>query len=200
MKTDPEIQEEAVRLERLARHWLSTAGAGAAPATFAVFPETRVGEATRLPRRLLRVEIDRGDDDEPEYLLVQEDLGPGGLAPLSEPLVLTRSDSSYDVLRDGYEAREEDRLGELLAPIADRLEEDGFIEADHPDLVEEITAALEADNLTPSVRIGLRADTAEFLEGRLSPSDFIASTIERRSQREPREHLGECLTEQMSVA
>jgi hypothetical protein len=198
MKTDQEIQQEAERLEQLARQWI-TAGANPAAATLAVLPETRIGVATRLPRRLLRIEISR-DDDAPEFLLLQEDIEPREVPGSTAPFVLTRSNSAYDVLRDGYEEREEERLVDALTPILNRAEADGFAADADPELVAEIETLIEADRLNPSARLRSRADIVEFLEGRLEPGEFITSSIERQGPRpQHREFVAEVLEERMTV-
>jgi len=199
MKPNTEIQEEAERLERLAREWIVTGGPKPEPVALAVVPDNRIAAAT-VPRQHLWVAIVR-EDDGPEFLLLQDDADPARAAGQSAPLVLTRGDSAYDVLRDGYEVREEERLAEFLTPIANRVGTEGPIEDANPELVEEIVAALEADNLTPSAQLRTRADIVEFLEGRLTPSDFISAAIERQSRRpEEREFIAELLNEKISVA
>lgn len=198
MKTDQEIQQEAERLEQLARQWI-VAGANPAAATLAVLPDSRIGVATRLPRRVLRIEVAR-DDDTPEFLLLQEDIEPREVPGSTAPFVLTRSSSAYDVLRDGYEEREEERLVEALTPILNRAEGDGFAEDADPELVAEIETLIEADRLNPSARLRSRADIVEFLEGRLEPGEFITSTIERQGRRpQYREFVGEVLEERLTV-
>jgi hypothetical protein len=198
MKTDQEIQQEAERLEQLARQWI-VAGANPAAATLAVLPETRIGVATHLPRRFLRIEVAR-EDDGPEFRLVQEDIETREAPGSTEPFVLTRSSSAYDVLRDGYEEREEERLVEALTPILNRAEADGFAEDADPELVAEIETLTEADRLNPSARLRSRADIVEFLEGRLEPGEFITSTIERQNRRpQYRESVAEVLEERMTV-
>lgn len=198
MKPDSEIQEEAERLERLAREWIVTGAAKPEPVTLAVLPDSRIAPAA--PRRHLRIAVVR-DDDAPEFLLLQDEAVAGRVEWDPDPLVLTRSDSAYDVLRDGYEARQEDRLAEFLTPIADRIGAEGFIEDASPEVIEEIAAALEADNLAPGAQLRARADIVEFLEGRLSPSDFISAAIERQSHRpQVRESVAEFLSERISVA
>ncbi|HVU15504.1 MAG TPA: hypothetical protein VHD32_01155 [Candidatus Didemnitutus sp.] len=198
MKTDQEIQREAERLEQLARQWI-VAGANPAAATLAVLPETRIGVATRLPRRHLRIEIAR-DDDAPEFLLLQEDIEPREVPGSTAPFVLTRSSSAYDVLRDGYEEREEERLVEALTPILNRAEADGFADDADPELVAEIETLIEVDRLNPSARLRTRADIVEVLEGRLEPGEFITSTIERKGRRlQHREFVAEVLEERMTV-
>jgi len=198
MKPDQEIQAEAGRLEQLVRQWIATSGATPAAATLMVLPEPRIGEAARLGRRFLRVEVTR-EADAPEFLLVQDETYQGQAPWQSDPLVLTRSDSAYDVLRDGYEAQEEERLVELLTPIVNRVEEEGFIEDADPDLVKEIEAMVEADHLAPSLRLRTRADIVELLEGRLGPSDFISAAIERRGPPQERQRMAELLNERITV-
>src|SRR5579862_8271744 len=141
MKTDQEIQQEAERLEQLARQWI-VAGANPAAATLAVLPELQIGVATRLPRRHLRIEVARADAA-PEFLLVQEDIAPREAPGNTAPFVLTRSNSADDVLREGYEEREEERLIEALTPILNRAEADGFAEDADPELVAEIETLSE---------------------------------------------------------
>ena len=198
MKPDSEIQNEAERLERLAREWIVAGGAKSEPLTLAVLPDNHIAAA--VPRRLLRIAIVR-EDDAPEFLLLKDDADPGQAAGQLDPLVLTRGDSAFDVLRDGYEVREEERLAEYLTPLADRIGAEGFIEDANPELVEEIAVALEADNLAPSAQLRARADIVEFLEGRLSPSDFISAAIERQGHRpQERELVAELMNERISVA
>jgi len=199
MKPDSEIQDEAERLERLAREWIVAGRAQPEPVTLAVLPERRAA-VTTVPHRVLRIAVVR-DDDDPEFLLLQDDPDPSRAAEQSSPLVLTRGDSAYDVLRDGYEVREEERLAEFLTPIADQIGAEGTIEDANPELVEEIATALEAATLAPSVQLRARADIVEFLEGRLSPSDLISAAIERQANRpQERESVAELLNERISVA
>jgi hypothetical protein len=200
MKTDEEIRAEAVRLEQLAQRWIATAWTTVPATTLAVLSESRIGSAERVHPRLLRVEIAR-DGDDPEFLLVEDEARSSGAGDSSESsLILTRSDSAYDVLRDGYEALEEERLAEFLTPIANRNEVEGALEEADPDLIEEIETFVEADQLLPSARIRTRADIVEFLEGRLSPSEFIAAAIERQGPRpQNREREAELLNERISA-
>jgi hypothetical protein len=148
----------------------------------------------------LRVEVAR-DGDDPEFLLVEAEARSSGAGDSTEsPLILTRSDSAYDVLRDGYEALEEERLADFLTPIANRNEVEGTLEDADPDLIEEIETFVEADKLLPSARLRTRADIVEFLEGRLSPSEFISAAIERQGPRpQNRERVAERLNERISA-
>lgn len=198
MKPDKQIREEAGRLEQLAQRWIATAGSAASAAPLAVLSEACLGGPGRAVPRGLRIEVERNGDD-PEFLLV-EDEPPvsGGTDASASPLILTRSDSAYDVLRDGYETIEEDRLANFLTPIANRNEIAGDLDEADPELVEEIETFMEIDQLSPSARLRTRADIVEFLGGRLSPSDFISAAIERQGPRpQNRELATELLTERI---
>ncbi len=198
MKPDEQIREEASRLEQLAQRWIATAGTAASAAPLAVLSESRLGAAGHAARRGLRIEVERSGDD-PEFLLVEDEPRVSrGADATDSPLILTRSDSAYDVLRDGYEAIEEYRLADFLTPIANRSEIAGGLDEADPELVEEIETFMEADRLSPSARLRTRADIVEFLGGRLSPSDFISAAIERHGPRpQNRELVAELLTERM---
>jgi hypothetical protein len=198
MKPDEQIREEAVRLEQLARSWIATAGTAPSAAPLAVLSEVHLGDAGNVAHRGLRIEVERSGDD-PEFLLVEDEArvveGPDAS---DSPLILTRSDSAYDVLRDGYEAIEEDRLADFLTPIANREEIAGSLEEADPELVEEIETFMEVDQLSPSVRMRTRADIVEFLGGRLGPSDFISAAIQRQGPRpQNRELVTELLNERI---
>lgn len=198
MKPDEQIREEAVRLEQRARQWLVSTGGAASAATLVVLTESRLGDAGHVAQRSLRVEVERRGDD-PEFLLVEDEpRAVEGSDASGSPLILTRSDSVYDVLRDGYEAIEEDRLADFLTPIANRNETAGGVEEADPGLIEEIETFMEADQLSPSARLRTRADIAEFLGGRLGPSDFISAAIERQGPRpQNRELAAELLNERI---
>jgi len=200
MKPDEEIRAEAVRLEQLAQRWIATAWTTVPATTLAVLSESRIVNAERLHPRFLRVEVAR-DGEDPEFLLVEDEARSSGAGDSFEsPLILTRSDSAYDVLRDGYEALEEERLAEFLTPIANRNEVQGELEDADPSLIEEIETFVEADRLLPSARLRTRADIVEFLEGRLSPSEFISAAIERQGPRpQNRERVAELLNERISA-
>jgi hypothetical protein len=77
---------------------------------------------------------------------------------------------------------------------------EGALEDADPDLIEEIETFVEADQLLPSARLRTRADIVEFLEGRLSPSEFISAAIERQGPRpQNRERVAELLNKRMSA-
>jgi len=198
MKTDQEIREEAARLQQLAREWIVAGAPQGAEPSF-VLPEPETGEATRLGRRLFRVEAVR-ENNLLEFLLVQQEAHSEQLGPQEEPLILTRSDSAYEVLREGYDMQEEERLTAGLTPILGRIEDQGWIEDADPEAIDEIEAIVDSDHLTPSARLRTRAGIVELLEGRLTASEFISTTIERQGRRvSERERLGELLHERISV-
>jgi len=94
-------------------------------------------------------------------------------------------------LHTGYELAEEERLGELLTPYAERVEEREGSEADGA-TVADVEAILETSLLPHSDRIRSKAEIGEFIEGRLEPSAFIARAIERHCVRDDRcERLAE---------
>lgn len=94
------------------------------------------------------------------------------------------SDSAFDVLVEGHERCERDRLRHALGPFAERVDEEEFSESIDPTVVEEIEKIVEADELSPSARLHAKADIVEFLEGRIGPSEFINVAIERHYHRE----------------
>jgi hypothetical protein len=200
MKTDKEIRIEAARLEQLTRRWIATAVGAAPSTTLAALPDSQIGNGQRVRSRLLRVEV-ACVADEAEFLLVEHEAG--GIEPNGDsetPLILTRSDSAYEVLRDGYDAIEQERLAEFLTPIANRNEAEGPLQEAGPDLIEEIESFVEADQLSPSARLRTRADIVEFLEGRLSPSEFISATVGRQGpQPQNQELMVACLNERISA-
>ena len=198
MKPDGQIREEAAHLEQLARSWIATAGTAPSAAPLAVLSEVRLGGFSHAAHRGLRIDVERSGDD-PEFLLVEnEPRAIEGPDASNSPLILTRSDSAYDVLRDGYEAIEENRLADFLTPIANRDEIAGSLEDADPELVEEIETFMEVDQLSPSARLRTRADIVEFLGGRLSPSDFISAAIQRQGPRpQNRELVTELLNERI---
>lgn len=104
-----------------------------------------------------------------------------------ESSLVAASASAYDVLRTGYEMAEEDRLTAQLERFADRADPaDG-------ESVAEVEAIVETNLLSPADRLRTKAETVDFIEGRLARSAFIAHVIERQCARaeDHREHLVE---------
>lgn len=203
MKTHREIQEEAQRLEQLGwQYWnerrapgaisIATTMGEAASRLLLALPESRFttehfgSEPIHSHRRLRRIEVAL-DGDAPEFRLLQDEIetaASGSVVREIGPVLMLRSDSALDVLEDGYELGEEERLGELLAPFTDRIEELGFVDEVDPALVERIEAVVDASNLCPAARLRGKMDIVEFLEGRLESSQFITAAIERQVYRE----------------
>lgn len=88
------------------------------------------------------------------------------------------SNSAEDVLLNGYELAEEERLLESLMPVVARLEEVGFSEGMHA-AVEEIEELVGARELPAAERLRAKAEILGFLEGRLDRSSFITAAIDR---------------------
>lgn len=108
-----------------------------------------------------------------------------------ESSLVAASASAYDVLRTGYEMAEEERLMAQLERFVDRSE-DRDDSADG-ESVAEVEAIVETNILSPADRLRTKAETVDFLEGRLERSAFIAHVIERQCARAEghREHLVE---------
>jgi len=104
-------------------------------------------------------------------------LGADGMEHDSDPLILTSSASAYDVLRAGYELAEEEQLDMALERFSDRTDS-----ADE-ESVAEIEAIIETGGLSSADRLRTKAETIDFLEGRLERGAFIARVIERQMLR-----------------
>ena len=133
--------------------------------------------------------------DELVYRLMEQETevtGSGRIVREAAPSVVMLGGSAFDALHTGYELAEEERLGELLTPYAERIEDREGSEPADGETVAEVEALLETDLLPLGDRIRTKAEIAEFLEGRLEPSAFIARAIERHCVRgDPRERLTE---------
>ena len=124
--------------------------------------------------------------DELVYRLMQQETetsGSGRIVRDTAPSVVMFGESAFDALHTGYELAEEERLGELLTPYAESVEDRQGSEAPDGETVAEVEAILETSLLPHSDRIRTKAEIAEFLEGRLEPSAFIARAIERHCAR-----------------
>jgi hypothetical protein len=121
-----------------------------------------------------------------------ETTGSGRVVRDDAPLVVMFGESAFDTLRTGYELAEEERLAELLTPFAERSEDRDCSEPADGETVAEVEAILETNLLPPTDRLRTKAEIAEFLEGRLEASVFIAHAVERQCAREGRcERLAE---------
>jgi hypothetical protein len=117
-----------------------------------------------------------------EYRLLQTEAREDGVSV--EPEFVLGSDSALDVLAEGYELEESERLGEVLAPFLERMEADGVADTIEPSAVEEIEQIVRAGELTPGERMHMKADIVAFLEGQLGPSEFILAVVERHRRRQ----------------
>lgn len=214
MKTNQEIHSEAQRLMVLGRqyrdeqrHMGTFEAAAPLPRLLARLPVSLVTTAhsaepesesvhTHRRERFVEAAMERG---ELVYRLMEQETettGSGRVVRDVAPSVVMVGASAFDALHTGYELAEEERLGELLTPYAERVEDRQKSEAPDGETVAEVEAILETSLLPHSDRIRTKAEIAEFLEGRLEPSAFIAHAIERQCARG---HLRERLTERHEI-
>lgn len=133
-----------------------------------------------------------------EYRLLQTDDRENGVSV--EPEFVLGSDSAFDVLAEGYELEESDRLGEELAPFMERMEADGVADTIETSAVEEIEQIVRAGELTPGERMHTKADIVAFLEGQLGPSEFISGVVGRhRSRQNETESISESRGERLCI-
>lgn len=201
MKTQREIWLEAQRLERIGQQFRDEQRSAPSERHFYrdafsvifTFPESRftsraVDGDGRLHdnRRLRRIEVGF-IEDVLEYRLLQDEIETTQAGELirNEQLVLVAtSESAVDVLDEGYELADEERLGEALAPVLEKLSAGEFANGIEPDALREIEEIIEAGELMPAARLHSRADVARLLDGGIEPDGFIASAIQRHRQRE----------------
>ena len=210
MKTNQEIHSEAQHLVVLGRQYrdeqrqAGTFEAGSPlPRLLVKLPVSLVTTAhhaelesesvhTHRRERFIEAAMDR---DEVVYRLVEQETettGSGRVVRDVAPSVVMVGESAFDALHTGYELAEEERLGELLTPYAERVEDRDGSETADGEAVAEVEAILETSLLPHSDRIRTKAEIGEFLEGRLEPSAFVARAIERHCARDDRhEQLAE---------
>lgn len=104
-------------------------------------------------------------------------LGVDGSEKDSDPLILASSKSAFDVLRAGYELTEQDRLDVALEQFPD------VNDSADDQAVREVEEIVHVDQLSPADRLRTKAETIEFLEGRMERGSFIARVIERQFSR-----------------
>jgi hypothetical protein len=213
MKTHREIVTEAQRLEESARRGASEQRRGLAG-------DASVGDAFwvlfSFPQSQFHSRVGDGDESEPihthrrvrwieaamkgdvlEYRLVQDEIemnATGWTVREVTPVLMCTSDSALEVLEEGYDLVEQERLSELLVPYMERAEANEFVETVEPHVVEEIEAIVDAGSLLPASRLHARADIVKLLDGRLEPDEFITAAISR--QREC-ERVSEEMTERV---
>ena len=203
MKSHTEILIEARRLEELGGQYGEERRRAMAGSTTNVrgarilmtFPDSRVtahGRANSDEGGLdhsvcLRRWIEMGwEEGVVEYRLMEDETesAPGGeIAKEGGAGFVFGSDSAFDALAEGYELIEAERLGELLAPYAERAEAGEIVESIDPALVREVETIIGAGEFAAAARIGAKADIVAFLEGRVDASDFIGAAIARGFRR-----------------
>ena len=118
----------------------------------------------------------------------------------SGPSYVLGSDSAFDALVEGYELGEQERLGKLLAPYAERGETGELLDSVDPTLIREVELIVGADEFPPGSRIGAKRDIIAFLEGRIDASEFIGAAISRGLHRNlEAEHVEQRLGEQITI-
>ncbi len=100
------------------------------------------------------------------------------------PQTLFASDSAYDLLAEADEFEQKEKLSEALALVFERQELEAPADAT---LIDEVETLIEIGELDPALRLRTKADIVELLGGRLQPSVFVASVIERRTQHRDRQ-------------
>lgn len=194
MKTHREIVIEGQRLEESARRFAEDQRRDAtlrdAFSVLFSFPESRFtrhvdtggGIAIHTHRQLRRIEASVVSD-QPEYRLIQDEIETneaGATVKELSPLLMLTSDSAVEVLEEGYELAEEERLSDALAPYVERAEAGEFEDSVEPHVVEEIEALVGAGDLLPASRLHAKADIMRLLDGRLEPDEFITAAIARQ--------------------
>lgn len=206
MKTRQQITSEAQQLTALGNKYLAEqTRVGALHANpqskvLVQFPESRAvkvaaagaglqREAMVAFERYIEVAI---KDGSLSYRLMETEAEISGFGrPMAQPVpTLIISDRTVEEpLQTGYELAEEERLADVLAPYAERLDQSGdFMFADQ-ETVAEVEELLEPDHFSQSDKIRSKADVIEFLEGRLDPSTLIARTLARQTA-DSSEHEG----------
>ncbi len=200
MKTNEEIQREALRMLGLGRSYRDehrgTAGEVVPlPRVLVQLPDVQVtrkaetnspGSASQLVNRHRHIEA-AIENDALIFRLMERETTVGDAATAvrsGEPTEVMVSRSGFDLLQAGYERVEEDRLFERLAPYAERIDERDERDPVDEQEVAEVEAVLETHLLLPSDRLRMKADVVAFLEGRVEARIFIAHSIDRMGARE----------------
>lgn len=214
MKTNQEIQSEAQHLMVLGRQYQDEQRRAGTSEVTAPLPRVLVrlpvslvttahnaepeSESVHKHRRERFIEAAMERDGLIYRLMEQETetTGSGRIVRDDAPSVVMFGESAFEALHTGYELAEEERLGELLTPYAERIEDREGSEPADGETVAEVEAILETNLLPLGDRIRTKAEIAEFLEGRLETSAFIARAIERHCARDDQ---GERLVERHEI-
>jgi len=177
MKTNQDIQAEARQLAVLGNQFLNEHRSATDTTTTRTLVNLSTGAEPRGYKHQVEAAIIGGAL---AFRLMEREpglLGADGMEHDSDPLILTSSASAYDVLRAGYELAEEEQLDMALERFSDRTDS-----ADE-ESVAEIEAIIETGGLSSADRLRTKAETIDFLEGRLERGAFIARVIERQMLR-----------------
>ncbi len=219
MPTREELIIEAARLDQLGRQYWAEARQRGTPNdsdripqvardVLYRFPDTTimvrqspnyVGTETRRMSRRIEVLL---RPERPEFRLVEEEFGaePGEGVESLGVVPLVQSDDVFGVLSEGYRMVDEDRLAEVLAPIAERIEDTELCEST-PETIREVENLIMEDReYSIAARMRVRAEIVAFLDGRLEPGQFIARTVERqRCFERSAENYSEEYTERIEI-
>jgi len=217
MKSHHEILMEARRVEQLGAQFAEERrraiaelmGPVPGPRIVMTFPDSLVTRSDEAEEDELGTTITRRrwieagwDDGAVEYRLIEDETETapwGEVVRESGPSYVVGSDSAFDALTEGYELNEQERLGRLLAPYAQRGETGELLEAVVPALVREVELIIGSDDLPVASRIAAKAGIVAFLEGRIDASEFIGAAISRGLHRDLgaeaiERHVGERIT------
>lgn len=198
MKSHAEILMESRRLEQLGAQFADDMRRARAamleplpsPQIVMTFPDSIVphrsdpddadGLETTITRRRC---IEAGwDDGAVEYRLIEDETETapwGEVVRETGPSYVMGSDSAFDALVEGYELGEQERLGRLLAPYAERGETGELLDAVDPALIREVELIIGSDDFPVGSRIAAKGGIVAFLEGRIDASEFIGAAISR---------------------
>jgi hypothetical protein len=217
MKSHSEILMESRRVEQLGAQFAEERrraiaelmGPSPAPRIVVTFPDSIVAKPDDGGDEDLRTTITRRrwieagwDDGAVEYRLIEDETETapwGEVVRESGPSYVLGSDSAFDALVEGYELNEQERLGRLLAPYAERGETGELLDAVDPSLVREVELIIGSDDFPVASRIAAKAGIVAFLEGRIDASEFIGAAISRGLHRNLsteaiEHHVGERIT------
>lgn len=197
MKSHSEILMESRRIEQLGAKFVDERRRAIAelmgplpgPRIVMTFPDSIVAKPDDAEDDDLRTTITRRrwieagwDDGAVEYRLIEDETETapwGEVVRESGPSYVLGSDSAFDALAEGYELNEQERLGRLLAPYAERGETGELLDAVDPTLVREVELIIGSDDFPVASRIAAKAGIVAFLEGRIDASEFIGAAISR---------------------
>jgi hypothetical protein len=217
MKSHSEILMESRRIEQLGAKFAEDRRRAIAemmrpmtgPRIVMTFPDSIVANREEAEDDELRTTITRRrwieagwDDGAVVYRLIEDETETapwGEVVRESGPSYVLGSDSAFDALVEGYELNEQERLGRLLTPYAERGETGELLGTVDPSLVREVELIIGSDDFPVASRIAAKAGIVAFLEGRIDASEFIGAAISRGLHRNLgaesiERHVGERIT------